>query len=372
MASKIPINVSAVMKEATDIDGAAHTPISVSLYIDGTAQGDLSSLVRSAFSGGGEQVRVSVQYVDAAPVAPNPADDIAVLVAGFGDWVGSEAARVRAAGVPVMVVSNMPSLVEELASAMGAPVPDGDMAAPVVAQRASLGRVVLDSVMEVAGVGEPAVPASQHQVQADSGDVIELDDGAKAALKQRMGEWVIAACHEKRLAFALAFEFVRRPLALEIVNANSMQNAGIGAVMFIPGADMPLMTLNQARMLLEIAAAYGKPMNVERAKELAFVVGGAFACRGVARQLAGLVPGLGWATKAGVAYAGTGAMGRAAIEYFEAGGDAAGFASMLGKLGNAASGVASRVASSPFAQSAAAVAKDAAWAAYDAFGTMRR
>ena len=56
-----------------------------------------------------------------------------------------------------------------------------------------------------------------------------------------------------------------------------MQNAGVGLVVFIPGADLPIMTLNQAKMLLQIAAAYGEPMGKERVKELAAVVGGAFA-----------------------------------------------------------------------------------------------
>ena len=84
-----------------------------------------------------------------------------------------------------------------------------------------------------------------------------------------MGEWIIAACKDKRLAFALAFPFVRRPLSLDAVRATSVQNAGVGVVVFIPGADMPIMTLNQAKMLLQIAAAYGQPLSAERIKELA-------------------------------------------------------------------------------------------------------
>ena len=346
MASKLPIDISAVLKEATDIDAAAHTPISVSVYIDETAPGDCAALVRSAFASEAGNVRLSVGYVgegaaDAAGAfaAVRPDDDMAVVVAGVGEWVGPAAARLRAAGVPAMVVSTMGPLVDDLARAVGSPVPDGDLLSPVA----------------LAG-DEP----------------VELDEAARALLLARMGTWVIATCKSKRLAFALAFDFVRRPLASEIIRANSVQNAGIGAVMFIPGADMPLMTLNQMRMLLQIAAAYGKPMDIQRAKELAVVVGGAFACRAAARQLAGLVPGLGWAAKAGVAYAGTEAMGRAAIEYFEAGGDAAGLAGLVAKLGETAGGVAEKATSAPVAQKAATVARDAAWAAYDALGKFRR
>ena len=82
---------------------------------------------------------------------------------------------------------------------------------------------------------------------------------------------------------------------------------------------MPVMTLNQAKMLLMIAASYGEELNMERVKELAALVGGAFACRAVARQLVAFVPALGWAVKAAIGYTGTIAMGRAAIEYYEDG-----------------------------------------------------
>ena len=176
---------------------------------------------------------------------------------------------------------------------------------------------------------------------------IPIDAAAAAALDRRMGEWVVAACREKRLALALSFPFVRRPLSLEAVSATSLQNAGIGLVLFIPGADMPLMTLNQAKMLLQIAAAYGEPMSVARVKELAAIVGGAFACRSVARQVAGAVPAIGCAVKAGVGYAGTKAMGLAAVEYFERGGNIAGLAGVVSTATAKATQIAGDVAATP-------------------------
>ena len=94
-----------------------------------------------------------------------------------------------------------------------------------------------------------------------------LDGAAVGSLSERMGGWVIAACNDKRLAFALAFPFVRKPLSLEAVNSTALQNAGVGLLVIIPGADMPVMTLNQAKMLLMIAAAYGEELNMERVKE---------------------------------------------------------------------------------------------------------
>lgn len=144
--------------------------------------------------------------------------------------------------------------------------------------------------------------------------------------------WLVDRIAGKRLALAHNFDFARRAVAEEAVRATAVQNGLIGAAVIIPGADMPLITLNQGKMLLQIAAAYGQPLGVERVKELSVVVGGGFALRAVARQAAGAVPGLGWAVKGAVAYGGTAAMGRAAIAHFERGGDlsqiAAEFAAM--------------------------------------------
>jgi uncharacterized protein (DUF697 family) len=122
-------------------------------------------------------------------------------------------------------------------------------------------------------------------------------------------------------AVAHNFEFVRRTVAREAVKATAWQNAAIGGISIIPGTDMPLMTMNQGKMLLQIAAAYGQQLGGERIKELAAVVGGSFLFRAFARQALTLVPGFGWAIKAGVAYTGTLAMGNAAIAYFERGAD---------------------------------------------------
>lgn len=141
-----------------------------------------------------------------------------------------------------------------------------------------------------------------------------------------LGKWLTDRASAKRLALAANFEFVRRAAAEESIKNTAFQNGVIGGVVIIPGADMPLMTANQAKMILQIAAAYGEPLGAERIKELAAVVGGALVMRAVARQALAFVPGFGWAIKAAIGYSGTLAMGYAALEYFEEGGDVSGLA----------------------------------------------
>lgn len=358
---KLPIDLKAVIEAATDIESARSTPVSVSVLIDDSAPGDVAAHIRSAFVGAGAHARVTVGYFAGPAFSLYEGDDMAVIVAGFSEEVGRRAAEIRAAGVPVMVVTSMPRLVADMASAYGNPIPEGDLVAPEGVEGCEADGEAACASGEVAGAHASVFAGIRAAKSAGAGAAagfagaaasspdapIPIDAAAACALDRRMGEWVVAACREKRLALALSFPFVRRPLSLEAVSATSLQNAGIGLVLFIPGADMPLMTLNQAKMLLQIAAAYGEPMSAARVKELAAIVAGGFACRSVARQVAGAVPGVGWAVKAGVGYAGTKAMGLAAIEYFERGGNIAGLAGVVSTATAKATQIAGDVAATP-------------------------
>jgi uncharacterized protein (DUF697 family) len=103
-----------------------------------------------------------------------------------------------------------------------------------------------------------------------------------------------------------------------LISSFSRRNGLVGAAVFVPGVDMPVLTLNQIRLVLRIAMAYGEEIDNRRAAELVGVVGAGFGLRAVARELLDLVPVAGWALKGGIAYTGTRAIGEAAVRYFEA------------------------------------------------------
>ena len=175
---QLPIDVKAVIDEAMDIEGARTTPLSVSVYIDDSAPGDLIGHVRSAFASASAHTRVTIGYLDERPVAPFPGDDMAVLVAGLSERIGEQAAALRAAGVPVMVATTLPRLVESIAEAAGAPIPHGDVVAP----EAPHGRLL--------GCGRDA-QAVAVGAEADAAEPVLLNQRAAALLDRRMGEWII-------------------------------------------------------------------------------------------------------------------------------------------------------------------------------------
>lgn len=153
----------------------------------------------------------------------------------------------------------------------------------------------------------------------------QVDDAAKrhASLFYELGHWMVRKLPDLKLSLARSLEFVREPLADDIIQSTSVQNGVVAAVFFLPGADMPILTLNQAKMLLMIAAAYDAEMSTQRLKELAVILASGFGLRAVARRLVGLVPVFGWAMRGAVGLTGTLAIGEAAKIYFEAGGNPA-------------------------------------------------
>jgi uncharacterized protein (DUF697 family) len=128
---------------------------------------------------------------------------------------------------------------------------------------------------------------------------------------------VVKKLAKKEVSLAVSLPVFRDEVVKSIIADTARQNALIGVAVFVPGADMPLMTLNQVRMALRIAMVYGEELTSKRLNEILAVVGGGLVLRTGARQLLGLVPVAGWAVKGGIAYGGTYAMGEALKKYFD-------------------------------------------------------
>ncbi len=336
---KLPIDIPALVTAAFDIERARGVVVSVNILIDETASPEFQAFVRAGFNSDSSNARIMLSYFPTQTPDTSLACDVTVIVAGTNPTVGALAAQLRAQGTPVMVVAESLEHIQGQTQAADAAIPEEDL-----------------------------IAISNTQ---------DLSDDLKLALADRIGAWMVDAIDAKKhLAFSLAYPFVRRPLAYHAVQTTALQNAGVGVVVFIPGVDMPVMTANQAKMVLEIAAIYAQPLSTDRVKELAGVLLNAFVCRGVARQVAGAVPALGWAVKGSMGYVGTQAIGRAAIEYFEAGGNIAGAASLASKISATVMEATADLRSKPTYQTARStiepVAKRAVVAVLDAAAPVAR
>lgn len=364
----IPIDIRAVLEASGMVSGERDEKINIAVFVDESADPALVSHTKNAFFPVTHNALLHIEAFYDVALEVDSAADVAIIVAGTSPAVGATAAFSRALGIPAVVVTCDPITAAKRSREAGCPLVSTDIISPqmayyqknVVATAGKAAREAADTIDTTSGYTQKGVKAVAVKVGSSAGSLAasprapwnrarerkaELVTAAGdiptvapdsntidfTVLFNALGTWIVRHCQARRLALAHAFPFIRRPLAHELTHATAFQNAAVGAVVFIPGADMPVMTLNQAKMLLQVAAAYGQPLGMERVKELAVVVGGAFALRTVARQLVGVVPALGWAVKAAIGYSGTLAMGYAATEYFEKGGNFSGLAATVSK-----------------------------------------
>ena len=152
-------------------------------------------------------------------------------------------------------------------------------------------------------------------------DVVACRPGASLPVEE-IAVAVAARLGEGGTSLAARLPVLREPVCAGLIERFSRQNGIVGAAFFVPGADFALLTLNQIRLVLRLAAAHGIEVDHSRVPEVLATLGVGFGLRALARQALGAIPVAGWIVKGGVAYAGTRALGEAAHRYFAAQGDA--------------------------------------------------
>jgi uncharacterized protein (DUF697 family) len=138
---------------------------------------------------------------------------------------------------------------------------------------------------------------------------------------------------ENKLSLARNYPLFRSAVARDVISETSVANASysfstglaeIVPVLNVPFnvADMVILTKAQAFMVYRLGLVFGLSTRwQDHLAAFGSTVGFGFVWRTVARQLVWLIPGLGILPKVAIAYAGTYAMGRGALEWYETGRD---------------------------------------------------
>jgi uncharacterized protein (DUF697 family) len=221
-----------------------------------------------------------------------------LAVAGARELVPLLAKELRAGGEPGAVVENR---VEGAAALVWLGEPD-----EAQLRKASRAHIPIVAVSEAALLPY-VLPA----------DVIRVPPGRGLPVEE-IATAVARGLGEDGTALAARLPVLRPAVCKQLIAQFSKRNAVVSAAIFVPGVDMPVLTLNQIRLVLRIALAYGEEIDRSRAAELVGVVGAGFGFRAVARELLDFVPVAGWAVKGAIAYTGTKALGEAAVRYFDA------------------------------------------------------
>jgi uncharacterized protein (DUF697 family) len=168
----------------------------------------------------------------------------------------------------------------------------------------------------VVAVVPSAADVAGHLPYVLDENVVRVGGGAGFPVEE-IAERLARALGERATPLAARLPVLRGAVCEELIRRFSRRNGVVGVVVIVPGADLPILTLNQIRLILRIADAHGFEIDRERIPEVVAVIASGFGFRALARKTIGLVPLVGWAVKGGIAYTGTRAIGEAAVRYFE-------------------------------------------------------
>jgi uncharacterized protein (DUF697 family) len=164
--------------------------------------------------------------------------------------------------------------------------------------------------------------------------VLEGEVVKREFLEKQFVPAVLTLLPESKLSLARNYPLFRSAVAKDVINETAMANASysfstglaeIIPVLNIPFnvADMIVLTKAQAFMVYRLGLVFGLSTRwQDHLAAFGSTVGAGFLLRTAARQLVGLIPGFGIVPKVAIAYAGTYAMGRAALQWYETGGQA--------------------------------------------------
>ena len=242
---------------------------------------------------------IAVSSGDAKPLVVGGARELAVVLRrelGQDARAGAVRADDAAAGGAVLVY------------VLGREPSDDDEAALKRARRARVPIVVVAAGELADDVSIPYVLATDV-VRVSRGQGFPLDEIARV-IAARLGE--------DGAPLAARVPVLRRAVTETLISTFSRKCGIVGAAVFIPGADLPVILVHQLRLVLRLEQAYGLEIDPrERLPELAATLGAGLGLRALARELLDLVPVAGWAVKGAVSYAGTRALGEATVRTLE-------------------------------------------------------
>ncbi|MDY4040587.1 MAG: hypothetical protein SOY67_00550 [Collinsella sp.] len=233
-------------------------PVRVAVFVEAGAPAGLIGLVREAFVPQTTSGLVRVERIGEGPVQVKGDTDLSIVIAAGTPRLQSAVQEIVIGGAPCAVIA------EDAA------------AAPFI---------------------------------TEDTPVLGLIAGADPErMKAALAHWIIERV-DKQAAFAANFPILRVAAASGVITQAALGNALTGALVFIPGADFPVMTLAQLGMMAQLALIFGKPIRPERGYEAAGVVAAALLMRAAVRQLAHRAGPAAFAVKALAGGAGTYAMG---------------------------------------------------------------
>jgi uncharacterized protein (DUF697 family) len=139
---------------------------------------------------------------------------------------------------------------------------------------------------------------------------------------ERLVPRMMDACPALAVPLGRELRSFRRQAAARLIRQAALFN-GLIALEPVPLLDIPLQMVTLVGLALRIAAIYDQPPSNTQRREVLAAIGGGLVGRYATQQAVKLVPIVGWVVSGLIGVSATWLLGRAAVAYFEAGGDAA-------------------------------------------------
>ncbi len=146
-------------------------------------------------------------------------------------------------------------------------------------------------------------------------DVVRVEPGAAPPLDE-LGRLLARRLEDSSVLLAARIPALREGICEELIRRSARRSAAIGAAVFVARPDLPALFMEQSRLVLRLGLAHGRRLEPARAAELAAVLAAGLGLRRLARKgrRETLFPA--WALQGTIAFAGTLALGEAALRYF--------------------------------------------------------
>jgi uncharacterized protein (DUF697 family) len=182
---------------------------------------------------------------------------------------------------------------------------DGDV---VVLRRAQRARVPVVAVVAGPATQDVVIPYVLATDVVPAGESFPLETIART-IAVRLGE--------RGAPLAGRVPLLRKAFCEHLVESFARRNGLLAVAVWVPGRDLPTLTLNEIRLVLRLAQAQGTESGRERLPELVATLAAGFGLRAVAREALDRAPFAAWAVHSAIAYCGTLALGRAAVRRLE-------------------------------------------------------
>lgn len=273
-----------------DVKAAAVVPVRVAINLCANTSPALKRAVQDAFFSSSETGLLHVaEIVPGARLRINPAADFALILAPEDIERTTPAAQAAAAwaaaGVPVAVLGTAQSVLVDIET----------QASLVLAKRGTFSESN-EFVLKTFCTGT----ANENTSLV------------------RLAKWMVDTS-DKTIALGTNWEFLRGSACKKIIMRAALANVAVGGINIIPGADFPLMAINQVQMAMKIATMYGYEISLERIPEALFIMLSGLTMRGIAKGLTAPIKHGKFIIKGALGFAGTWAVGEALVQRFERG-----------------------------------------------------